>query len=96
MPLKHSSKGEIVEDWYEKWCARFRRHLDSKKAGPLVCPICKAADTFEPAGALGAPPEDITSRNPQFGYASCTNCGYSIFFNSDKIDVIYGKNYIEW
>jgi DNA-directed RNA polymerase subunit RPC12/RpoP len=53
----------------------FAKYLDDKKAGPLVCPICNRTDTFEPAVVLGPPPE-----TQLFRYASCSNCGYSIFF----------------
>jgi predicted nucleic-acid-binding Zn-ribbon protein len=80
-----------VQDWY----ARFAEYLDDKKAGPLVCPICKAIDTFEPAGALGAP-KDISPRDPQFASASCTDCGYSIFFDSKITELIYGEKPIKF
>ena len=53
------------------WEERFANHLREKQAGPLVCPICTATRSFEPKGAVGA-----------FGYAACSNCGYSIFFDA--------------
>ena len=54
------------------WQERFASHLREKQAGPLVCPICNASRSFEPKGAIG-----------KFGYAACSNCGYSIFFDAD-------------
>jgi hypothetical protein len=45
----------------------FSSHLEAKKAGPLVCPIC------------------VIESEPQFAYAACTNCGYSIFFDTDYL-----------
>jgi hypothetical protein len=69
--------------------ARFATHLNSKKAGPLVCPICKATESFEVKGTLVGPRSDprtstdpVSSTGPQFNYAACTNCGYSIFFDT--------------
>jgi hypothetical protein len=53
---------------------RFANHLSEKQAGPLVCPICTATRSFEPKGLIGA-----------FGYAACSNCGYSIFFDANVI-----------
>ena len=53
------------------WEERFANHLREKQAGPLVCPICTATRSFEPRGAVG-----------EFGYAACSNCGYSIFFDA--------------
>jgi predicted nucleic-acid-binding Zn-ribbon protein len=68
---------------YSERQARFHAHLDTKKAGPLVCPICKATESFEPRGTLSGPPSDaLASTGPRFDYATCTNCGYSIFFDS--------------
>jgi predicted nucleic-acid-binding Zn-ribbon protein len=74
--------------------ARFATHLNAKKAGPLVCPICKATETFEAKGTLSGPPSNPltstdlpTSANPQFNYATCTNCGYSIFFDTGVSDL---------
>jgi predicted nucleic-acid-binding Zn-ribbon protein len=81
MPLRHFSKGEIMDDSYSH--ARFATHLNSKKAGPLVCPICKATESFEVKGTLVGPRTDpLASTDPQFNYAACTNCGYSIFFDT--------------
>lgn len=54
------------------WEERFTNHLREKQAGPLVCPICNATRSFEPKGAIG-----------KFGYAACSNCGYSIFFDAN-------------
>ena len=85
--------------------ARFAAHLNAKKAGPLVCPICKATESFEAKGTLSGPPSNPptstdlpapepltpkdrpTSANPQFNYATCTNCGYSIFFDTGISDL---------
>ena len=71
---------------------RLAAHLDSKKAGPLVCPICKATESFEAGGTLAGsrsesltPTDPPTSSEPQFNYATCSNCGYSIFFDSEAI-----------
>ena len=81
MHLRYFSKGEIMEDSYEY--ARFATHLNSKKAGPLVCPICKATESFEAKGTLVGPRSDpLVPTDPQFNYAACTNCGYSIFFDA--------------
>ncbi len=93
MPLRHFSKGEIMDDSYGY--ARFATHLNSKKAGPLVCPICKATESFEAKSALVETRSDpltstdlptsadpLSSTDPQFNYAACTNCGYSIFFDT--------------
>jgi len=70
--------------------ARFAAHLNSKKAGALVCPICNATESFEAKGALVRPPSGpLASRDlpapadPRFNYATCTNCGYSIFFDTE-------------
>jgi len=63
MHLRYFSKGEIMEDSYEY--ARFATHLNSKKAGPLVCPICKATESFEAKGTLVGPRSDpLTSTDP--------------------------------
>ena len=79
--------------------ARFATHLNSKKAGPLVCPICNATKSFEAKGTLaGAPPDPLAATDlpasadplappePRFNYAACTNCGYSIFFDAEISD----------
>ena len=64
--------------------ARFATHLNSKKAGPLVCPICNATESFEAKGALVGPPSDLPApTDPRFNYATCTNCGCSIFFDTE-------------
>ena len=88
MSLGYSSKGEIMDD-SERY-ARLATHLNSKKAGPLVCPICNATESFEAKGALVGHPSDPltptdlpTSADPRFNYATCTNCGYSIFFDAE-------------
>jgi predicted nucleic-acid-binding Zn-ribbon protein len=82
--------------------ARLATHLNSKKAGPLVCPICRATESFEAKGALAgsrsgprsgplpatdlaASAEPLASAEPRFGYAACTNCGYSIFFEEGAL-----------
>ncbi len=92
MPPRYSNEGKIVDD--RETYARFAAHLNSKKAGPLVCPICNATESFEAKGALVGPPADpqsadlpmptepLTPVDPQFNYAACTNCGYSIFFDT--------------
>ena len=72
--------------------ARLAAHLNSKKAGPLVCPICKAMESFEAKGdAAGlrsdplAPTDVAASVDPQFTHATCTECGYSIFFDTQAL-----------
>jgi predicted nucleic-acid-binding Zn-ribbon protein len=78
--------------------ARLATHLNAKKAGPLVCPICKATESFEAKGTLAGPRPDpvhatdlpassgsLASAEPRFGYAACTNCGYSIFFEAGAL-----------
>ena len=78
--------------------ARLDTHLNIKKAGPLVCPICKATESFEAKGVSSRPLSDplpptdlpasadtLTSAEPQFNYAACTNCGYSIFFEAEAL-----------
>ena len=63
--------------------ALFSSHLEVKKAGPLVCPICSQTNTIVPKGApIG---ERVIESEPQFAYAACTNCGYSIFFDTDYL-----------
>ena len=66
---------------------RFAAHLNSKKAGPLVCPICKATESFEARGTLaGSSSDPLASSGPptspesQFNYATCTHSWYTIFF----------------
>ena len=86
MFLEYFSKGEIMDDSYSY--ARFATHLNSKKAGPLVCPICKATESFEAKSTLVGPRSDpLTSTDPQFNYAACTNCGYSIFFDTGILNL---------
>ncbi len=65
----------------------FSSHLEVKKAGPLVCPICNQTNTILPKGApIGEPSgEPIIESEPQYAYAACTNCGYSIFFDTDYL-----------
>jgi len=72
--------------------ASLATHLNSKKAGPLVCPICKTTESFEAKGTLAGPRSDSlpstdlpASAEPRFGYAACTNCGYSIFFEEEAL-----------
>jgi predicted nucleic-acid-binding Zn-ribbon protein len=86
MLSRYFSEGEIVDDSYSY--ARFATHLNNKKAGPLVCPICKATESFEVKSTLVGPRSDpLTSTDPQFNYAACTNCGYSIFFDTGILDL---------
>lgn len=56
--------------------ARLATHLNSKKAGPLVCPVCNATESLEAKGTMA---------EPRFAYATCTNCGYSIFFDAGAL-----------
>src|SRR5215218_1830313 len=56
MPPRYSGKGEIMDE--SSRYARFATHLNSKKAGPLICPICNATESFEAKGALVGPPSD--------------------------------------
>src|SRR5918994_7827948 len=65
----------------------FSSHLEAKKAGPLVCPICSQTNTIVPKGApIGEPSgEPVIESEPQYAYAACTNCGYSIFFDTDHL-----------
>ena len=86
MPPRYSNEGEIMDD-RERY-ARFAAHLNIKKAGPLVCPICNATEGFEAKGTLVGPPSDPLSTDPQFNYAACTNCGYSIFFDTGIVEDI--------
>jgi DNA-directed RNA polymerase subunit RPC12/RpoP len=67
--------------------ALFASHLEAKKAGPLVCPICSQTNTIVPKGApIGEPSgEPVIESEPQYAYAACTNCGYSIFFDTDYL-----------
>jgi predicted nucleic-acid-binding Zn-ribbon protein len=67
--------------------ALFSSHLEVKKAGALVCPICNQTNTIVPKGApIGEPSgEPVIESEPQFAYAACTNCGYSIFFDTDHL-----------
>ena len=72
---------------YSENQARLATHLDTKKAGPLVCPICKATESFEPRDTLTGPPSDpLSSTGPRFDYATCTNCGYSMFFDAEATE----------
>src|SRR5215208_1852952 len=54
--------------------ALFSSHLEAKKAGPLVCPICNQTNTIVPKGApIGEPSgEPVVESEPQFAYAACT------------------------
>jgi hypothetical protein len=93
MSFRYSSQGELMDE-SQKY-ARFANHLNTKKAGALVCPICKATESFEVKSTIGSSPPDshtstdippptdpLASTDPQFDYAACTNCGYSIFFDT--------------
>ncbi len=92
MPPRYPSEGEIVDDTHRN--ARLAAHLNSKKAGPLVCPICKATESFEAKGTLaGSRPDPLPSMDlpapadPQLSYATCTNCGYAIFFDAGALSL---------
>jgi predicted nucleic-acid-binding Zn-ribbon protein len=62
---------------------RFSGYLESKQAGALSCPICGQTNTFESRGNVAATRAyPSVSPTPQFNYAACTNCGYSIFFDA--------------
>jgi predicted nucleic-acid-binding Zn-ribbon protein len=65
----------------------FSSHLEVKKSGPLVCPICNQTNTILPKGApIGEiSGEPVIESEPQFAYAACTNCGYSLFFDTDYL-----------
>src|SRR5215216_4508183 len=65
----------------------FSSHLEAKKSGPLVCPICNQPNTIVAKGApIGeSSGEPIIESEPQYAYAACTNCGYSIFFDTDYL-----------
>ncbi len=64
------------------WEEMLASHLREKQAGPLVCPICATTRSFEPKGTIGGNMvDDVVSTEVQFGYAACSNCGYSIFFD---------------
>jgi predicted nucleic-acid-binding Zn-ribbon protein len=83
-------KGEVVDD--TNITARLAAHLNSKKAGPLVCPICKATESFEARGHAAGPRSDpldstdvAASADPRFTHATCTECGYSIFFDTEAL-----------
>ena len=67
--------------------ASFSSHLEAKKSGPLVCPICSQTNTIVAKGApIGeSSGEPIIESEPQYAYAACTNCGYSIFFDTDYL-----------
>jgi hypothetical protein len=67
--------------------ALFSSHLEVKKSDPLVWPICNQTNTILPKGApIGEPSgEPVVESEPQFAYAACTNCGYSIFFDTDYL-----------
>jgi hypothetical protein len=86
-------EGEVMDDT-ERY-ARLATHLNSKKAGPLVCPICNATESFEAKGTLSGPPSDPLAppdlpapAEPRFNYAACTNCGYSIFFDAETSNLL--------
>ena len=59
MPPRYLSEGEIVDD--TQGYARLATHLNAKKAGPLVCPICKATESFEAKGTLAGPSSESPS-----------------------------------
>jgi predicted nucleic-acid-binding Zn-ribbon protein len=98
MPPRFFVEGEVMDE--RDRYARFATHLNTKKAGPLVCPICNATESFEAKGALsGHGPDPLASTDlseasdagaptdPGFNYAACTNCGYSIFFEAEASDL---------
>lgn len=65
------------------WEEMFVAHIRDKQAGSLSCPICGQTNSFEPVGTIGGSMADDVARPEfQFGYAACTNCGYSIFFDA--------------
>ncbi len=65
------------------WEEMFAGYVRGKQAGPLTCPVCAATNTFEPKGTIGGHmADDATRPEFQFGYAACSNCGYSIFFDA--------------
>jgi len=74
----------------------FSGYLESKQAGPLSCPICGQINTFEPRGSLAATsPYPSVSPTPQFNYAACTNCGYSIFFDAQTTGFLHDLALLE-
>src|SRR5215212_11026031 len=65
------------------WEEAFASHLRDKQAGPLTCPVCAQTNSFEPKGTIGGSmADDVRRPEFQFGYAACSNCGYSIFFDA--------------
>ena len=82
-------EGVIMEE-------RFSGYLESKQAGPLSCPICGQTNTFEPRGSVAATTAyPSVSPTPQFNYASCTNCGYSIFFDARTTGLLHNLDLLE-
>jgi predicted nucleic-acid-binding Zn-ribbon protein len=74
----------------------FSGYLESKQAGPLSCPICGQINTFEPRGSLAATSAySSVSPTPQFNYAACTNCGYSIFFDAQTTGFLHNLALLE-
>ena len=74
----------------------FSDYLESKQAGPLSCPICGQINTFEPRGSLAATTAyPSVSPTPQFNYAACTNCGYSIFFDAQITGFLHNLALLE-
>jgi predicted nucleic-acid-binding Zn-ribbon protein len=75
---------------------RFSAYLERKQAGPLSCPICGQGNTFEPRGSLAATRAyPSVSPTPQFNYAACTNCGYSIFFDAQTTGFLHDLGLLE-
>jgi predicted nucleic-acid-binding Zn-ribbon protein len=80
---KASTKGETMDE-------RFSGYLKSKQAGVLSCPICGQTNTFESRGNVAATRAyPSVSPTPQFNYAACTNCGYSIFFDAQTTGLLH-------
>jgi len=75
---------------------RFSSYLESKQAGPLSCPICGATNAFVPKGSAAATRAyPSVSPAPQFNYATCTNCGYSIFFDAETTGFTHDLTLLE-
>jgi predicted nucleic-acid-binding Zn-ribbon protein len=75
---------------------RFSSYLERKQAGPLSCPICGATNAFAPKGSVVATRAyPSVSPAPQFNYAACTNCGYSIFFDAETTGFTHDVTLLE-
>lgn len=65
------------------WDEMLASHIRDKQSAPLACPVCGRTNTFEPKGTIGGRmADDVLQPECQFGYAACSNCGYSIFFDA--------------